>query len=714
MLSLFPLVVGCNSEATEPTPNIGVTNTAVAVLPVTNEVAGTDAIAAGEAAEAAEAVDVTNNMPAPPPGVFGKPPPSDVPLSGPVTEVVKLVDAGVSEDVMLSYVKNSASSFDLGSQQIIYLNDIGVPDSIINAMMQRDQALKSSLASYSAPTAQPAIVDLPPETEETSAPVEDTSAVAEPGPTVVNYNYFYETLSPYGTWVEVDNYGWCWRPTVVVVNPGWRPYCDRGRWVYTDSGWYWYSDYTWGAVAFHYGRWFNHPRLGWCWWPDRTWGPAWVSWRYDNSYCGWAPLPPSARFSVGVGLTFGGGFSFNAGWFTFVPWRSFSHPHPWRYCVPRNRLVVVYNNTRPCNDIRSDGRHRVFNHGIAPERVSEFTHEKVRHYTLRDRNEWRGQGTRRDHIDHVNRTVFESRPPVQQGTFTPGHGRQNRTQFESRKRGGEAAFTPTSSTGPANRTQFESRPTGQEGLFTPPPRENASGTQPHWSDRKKTEQPQARPAPPAQDNRTRSPQRDNRRDNDNSGTEWRHRGAPANQAQAPSTPVVQAPVVRSQPERESSRSSVVIIGRDANKQWQNRRSSTVSSAPQVTTTTTETRNEPSRSFEPQYRGAYTPQYRGNIERNPQRSVSPTPTVAPHFAPRAQTFTPPVQVQTPAPRPSFTPPARPHTQPPRQSFSPPARSEPRQEQRAPAYSPPPRSSPPPQSAPPQQSSSGSRESGRRRK
>ena len=30
-------------------------------------------------------------------------------------------------------------------------------------------------------------------------------------------DYFYDTLAPYGTWVDVAGYGPCWQPTVVVV-----------------------------------------------------------------------------------------------------------------------------------------------------------------------------------------------------------------------------------------------------------------------------------------------------------------------------------------------------------------------------------------------------------------------------------------------------------------------------------------------------------------
>src|SRR5207302_3435873 len=106
-----------------------------------------------------------------------------------------------------------------------------------------------------------------------------------PGPAEADYSDFSDALAPYGNWVDVAGYGRCWQPAVGAVNPGWRPYCDRGHWAYTDSGWYWMSDYSWGWAPFHYGRWFQHERLGWCWTPDNVWGPAWVSWRYSNNYC---------------------------------------------------------------------------------------------------------------------------------------------------------------------------------------------------------------------------------------------------------------------------------------------------------------------------------------------------------------------------------------------------------------------------------------------
>ena len=141
---------------------------------------------------------------------------------------------------------------------------------------------------------------------------------------------FYTSLAPYGTWLDVPGYGWCWQPTIVVVNPAWQPYCNDGWWLWSDCGWYWNSYYSWGWAPFHYGRWCQYPRYGWLWCPDRVWGPSWVSWRNYPGYCGWAPLPPGACFSAGTGWSFNGlavgvnfGFGLGPGCFTFCDFRHF-------------------------------------------------------------------------------------------------------------------------------------------------------------------------------------------------------------------------------------------------------------------------------------------------------------------------------------------------------------------------------------------------------
>jgi uncharacterized protein DUF6600 len=113
--------------------------------------------------------------------------------------------------------------------------------------------------------------------------------------------FFYDELSPYGTWVDVAPYGWVWCP--LDASYGWRPY-TVGYWVYGDYGWMWMSDDPWGWIPYHYGRWTFDSYYGWCWVPGDVWAPAWVAWRYGPGWVGWAPLPPDVGWRVGVGISY--------------------------------------------------------------------------------------------------------------------------------------------------------------------------------------------------------------------------------------------------------------------------------------------------------------------------------------------------------------------------------------------------------------------------
>jgi hypothetical protein len=121
-----------------------------------------------------------------------------------------------------------------------------------------------------------------------------------------SFQQFYDQLGSQGQWIQTDNYGYVFQPT--VSDPDWAPYTD-GHWVYSDVGWTWASDESWGWATYHYGRWANIDGTGWVWVPGYRWAPAWVSWRYGGGYAGWAPLPPETF----VGVEYGG----NGGWASF-------------------------------------------------------------------------------------------------------------------------------------------------------------------------------------------------------------------------------------------------------------------------------------------------------------------------------------------------------------------------------------------------------------
>jgi len=116
----------------------------------------------------------------------------------------------------------------------------------------------------------------------------------------VSFDFFFDALAPHGDWIDVGGYGSCWRPRGVGAD--WRPYSD-GYWSYTDGGWTWVSYEDFGGIVYHYGRWADVDGEGWCWVPDSQWAPAWVSWRSNDDYIGWAPLPPEARWRRDTGFS---------------------------------------------------------------------------------------------------------------------------------------------------------------------------------------------------------------------------------------------------------------------------------------------------------------------------------------------------------------------------------------------------------------------------
>lgn len=338
------------------------------------------------------------------------PPPTAAPkISEGIQGIVNLAERGVGDEVLQAYIENAPTPFNLTAEEILYLSDLGISETVITAMIKHQSPAKAvaqtNAVAITRPPETPGAAVSPGAPVQAPGPAPSVSIAATPEfdatgqtPAVVyqtqaapvEYNYFYNTLSPYGSWVEVADYGLCWRPTVAVVSPGWRPYSDRGRWIYSDWGWYWQSDYSWGWAPFHYGRWHRHPRHGWLWTPDHVWGPAWVTWRYSDAYCGWAPLPPETFYDVGFGLRYRGGhvgisFDFGLGsdCYTFIPTHRFHDRSPWRHTLSPTRVAGVYRNTTIINNYVQNNK-TIVNEGISRERIAAITQSEIRKVTVRD------------------------------------------------------------------------------------------------------------------------------------------------------------------------------------------------------------------------------------------------------------------------------------------------------------------------------------------
>ena len=411
-----PAALGNRSSAT-PTPA-----STPASTPVSTPAAPPPSIAPTTAAQPPAAVDPSASVAIP----------AAPPLPGPVADVVQLTRGGLDEGVVSEYIVNIREPFALGAAQIVYLNDLGVSSNVIHRLMRKAAEIRPDAAAPTGPVNPAANTAHAPQTASapaiTTAGASDnaappaanpptavttvegtpppppnsavTTVVAPPvAPTVVNQQVFYQSLSPYGSWMEVPGYGWCWRPSVAVANATWQPYCDGGSWLWTDAGWYWNSTYTWGWAPYHYGRWHQHARFGWVWYPGYDWAPAWVAWRSSTTYCGWAPLPPECRWNASVGFSWVNGNSavsigFGIGttaWYA-TTWDRFCDPHLYHHRLPRQHAerFVRESNVQVANgqgvNIRGNNNTVIINNGITREEVQRHSREEIKRTELRDVN----------------------------------------------------------------------------------------------------------------------------------------------------------------------------------------------------------------------------------------------------------------------------------------------------------------------------------------
>jgi hypothetical protein len=172
--------------------------------------------------------------------------------------------------------------------------------------------------------------------------------------------FFYRPLLQYGEWIELQPGFYAWRPH--RLSYGWHPYMI-GQWVWSDYGWYWISQEPYGWAVYHYGRWFYDDYYGWIWIPHDVWGPAWVEWRYDDDYIGWAPLPPYAGFHENIGIHFTIAWNAPYNYWCFVQHHHFTKGNYSQYVASSTTTRRLITTTRSARQYDMD-RGAVFNRGI--------------------------------------------------------------------------------------------------------------------------------------------------------------------------------------------------------------------------------------------------------------------------------------------------------------------------------------------------------------
>lgn len=195
--------------------------------------------------------------------------------------------------------------------------------------------------------------------------------------TKFNFNTFYTELSPYGKWVNDNQYGQVW----IASQRGFEPYYDNGHWVFTSYGWTWVSDFSWGWAPFHYGRWAYLPTWGWAWVPGYEWAPAWVGWCQNDGYYGWAPLSPG----MGTNFNF---YNIPIQHWRFVQQQYIIEPAVSKHIIrpernkEMNKNITLISNTQVNNTVtyqagpNREGVEKITRQPIASRQV-DFTDKKV-------------------------------------------------------------------------------------------------------------------------------------------------------------------------------------------------------------------------------------------------------------------------------------------------------------------------------------------------
>ena len=330
------------------------------------------------------------NIPSAPPTLPG------IDANTPLGHVVQMLQSGDAETVILAYISSATVPFNITAADLVSLNDLGTPSEIETAMTRRDQEL--GVNSSTRPQAQ------------SSPPGQNQE------PEDITGDYFYGALAPYGSWVNIPGYGLCWQPCAATYNPGWTPYSTLGQWLYTDCGWYWLSGYSWGWSVFHYGRWFHDAQRGWCWWPATKWAPSWVFWRYTETDCGWAPLPPHCYYSQGNGLVYNGavvpsGYDFGIGenLFTFVPMAKLCDGNTERYRLSASQSAQIFAQSHVLSAINSNDR-TIVNDGIPVHQIAAATHGVIRSVTIQPVESVAVPGARGDQVLPDGETLAVNRP----------------------------------------------------------------------------------------------------------------------------------------------------------------------------------------------------------------------------------------------------------------------------------------------------------------
>ena len=150
-------------------------------------------------------------------------------LSYGVPQVVQLVQAKVSDGIIVSYIQNSGTIYSLKASEIVYLKQQGVPDSVLSAMLNQRSRLTGSTEPTATTASAPVVND---QTSTVAAPavsyvqsVPSSTVYVIPDTQTYQYDAWYYGGYPYGYYPYYGGYyGW----PAVSLSFGWGGHYGGG------------------------------------------------------------------------------------------------------------------------------------------------------------------------------------------------------------------------------------------------------------------------------------------------------------------------------------------------------------------------------------------------------------------------------------------------------------------------------------------------------
>jgi hypothetical protein len=194
------------------------------------------------------AADATTAQPAVAAAIDVSTAPAPAKLPHGVDDVLKLSRAQIGDEIILNYVKNSGTIYNLGANDIVYLKTAGVSDKVISAML--DQRKHVEMAAQTPPAQAPVEANAPAGANPNAVPAApayaDSYATYAQAPLtppassayVAPYSAAaYPYYGPYGYYGPY--YGGYYGPGVTFAfGFGGGRYCYGGRYYYGGRGYY--------------------------------------------------------------------------------------------------------------------------------------------------------------------------------------------------------------------------------------------------------------------------------------------------------------------------------------------------------------------------------------------------------------------------------------------------------------------------------------------